>query len=70
MGVKFLKNIAAYFKAHPYYNSGVHLIAGVGLGALIAYPIIGIHPIRWGAGLLIIAALGHLYPLVQKRGKR
>ena len=65
-GEAILKKVIAYFKAHPCYNSVVHIIAGIGIGALIAYPVIGIHPVRWGIGLLVIAVLGHLYPLMVK----
>ena len=61
---KAIKKIKKYFTKHPDYNSIIHLIAGIGLGILITYPIVGSHPIRWAATLFVVAILGHLYPLV------
>lgn len=57
------KKIESYFKKHPYYNSVVHLLIGAGVGVLVTYPFIGIHPLRWGVGFLILGVLGYLYPL-------
>lgn len=56
-----------YFKKHPNYNSLVHGVAGIGIGVLITYPLVGAHPLRWGLGLLVLAILGHLYPLTLKK---
>ena len=55
-----------YFKKHPYFNSVVHVLAGVGIGFIAAYPLIGTHPIRWGAAFLAVAVLGHLWAATQK----
>lgn len=61
------KTIMAYFKLHPMYSGAVHLIAGIGIGALLAYPIFGLHPVRWGIGLIALAILGKVYPLMMKK---
>ncbi len=55
----------AYFKKYPMYNSFVHVVIGLGLGALLTYPVAGAHPLRWGLGILAIGLLGHLYPMVE-----
>ncbi|MCL4418597.1 hypothetical protein M1146_00680 [Patescibacteria group bacterium] len=55
------KKATNYFKNHPEYNSLVHAIGGLGVGILIASPIIGPHPVRWGLGLLVLSILGHVY---------
>ncbi|OGG15897.1 hypothetical protein A3D78_06975 [Candidatus Gottesmanbacteria bacterium RIFCSPHIGHO2_02_FULL_39_14] len=64
---KYAKKIRQYFSDHPDYNSAVHLIAGVGIGILLTYPLVGQHPIRWSVVLLVVALLGHLYPLAVKK---
>lgn len=56
-----MKRAEAYMKKHPMYNSLVHAIGGIGIGILIASPVAGIHPVRWGAAFLVVSALGHLY---------
>lgn len=61
------KQIKAYFKAHPIYNSTIHVIAGIGLGALFTYPVFGGHTLRWGVGFIILGLLGHLYPIVTRK---
>lgn len=61
------KKIENYFKQHPTYNSIVHILAGMGIGVLITYPIVGTHPLRWGLVLLVLGVLGHLYPLYFKK---
>ena len=60
------KKINQYFGSHVIYNSTIHVIAGIGIGILITYPLIGAHPVRWGAVFLIAGILGHLYPLIHK----
>jgi len=65
--VRILQQIEKYFASHVRYNSLVHVIAGIGIGILITYPLIGAHPIRWGLVFLGLGVLGHLYPLIQKR---
>lgn len=60
------KKIEKYFKSHPFYNSSVHLIGGMGLGIFITYPLVGEHPLRWAIVLLSVGILAHLYPLAIK----
>ena len=62
---KTYDKIMKYFKAHPVYNSVVHVMAGIGLGLLLARPLID-HPVKWGVGLIVVAVLAHLYPLMKK----
>ncbi|MDO8577238.1 MAG: hypothetical protein Q7R82_02755 [Candidatus Daviesbacteria bacterium] len=61
-----IKQIEKYFSSHVRYNSLVHVIAGIGIGILITYPLAGVHPVRWGIALVAIGILGHLYPLLKK----
>ncbi len=56
-----MKKAKDFMKKHPEYNAAVHAIGGVGIGLLIAYPVAGIHPVRWGVAFLILSILGHLY---------
>lgn len=62
-----MKKITAYLGKHPVYNSFIHLLIGIGIGALLAYPFFGTHPLRWGLGLIVLGLLGHLYPLILKK---
>ncbi|MFH1186884.1 MAG: hypothetical protein V1697_01775 [Candidatus Levyibacteriota bacterium] len=57
------KTAISFFKKHPVYNALVHLVAGAGIGILIAYPVVGAHPLRWGIILLMVVVLGYLPPL-------
>lgn len=59
-----MKKATAYIKKHPVYNSIIHAIGGIGIGIIIASPIAGIHPIRWGIAFLIVSLLGHIYAWV------
>lgn len=61
------KRITSYFKKHVTYNSFVHVVGGMGIGVLIASPIVGIHPLRWGLGLIGLSLLGHLYAAVSEK---
>lgn len=61
------KKITSYLEKRPIYNSSIHIIIGVGIGILITYPFVQTHPVRWGAALLVIGILGHLYPLTIKK---
>lgn len=65
--MKELKKIENYFKKHPMFNAAVHATAGLGVGILITYPLVGEHPVKWGLTLLGLAVLGHLYPLWLKK---
>ncbi len=62
-----VKKIREYFKKHTEYNAIVHAIGGIGVGILIASPLIDPHPVRWGLTLLVIAVAGHLYPLMAEK---
>lgn len=57
------KKMKKYFSEHPYYNAGVHLVIGMGLGILLTWPVFMPHPVRWGVGLIVLGILGHFYPL-------
>ncbi len=61
------KQAEKYFRTHPLYNAVVHVIGGIGIGILITYPFVGSHPLRWGAILLLLSLLGHLYPSTIKK---
>ena len=50
-----------YFSKHVLFNSLIHAIGGMGLGVLLASPLMFPHPVRWGVALLGVAILGHLY---------
>jgi len=58
---------AKYFTKHPAFNSLVHLIGGIGIGALLAFPIFGMHIVRWRITLLVVAFIGHLYAWYSKK---
>lgn len=55
------KKVKQYFSKHPGRNAISHLFIGIGLGILITYPFIGIHPLRWGVFFLALGVIGHLY---------
>ena len=63
---KYCKNIKKYFGKNPMFNGATHVLAGIGVGILITYPWIGIHPVRWGIAFLVLATLGHLWAAMQK----
>ena len=63
------KQVSAYFSKHPTYNGITHLLIGVGLGVLLTYPFFGVHPVRWGVGLIALGFLAHLYPLTLKKSR-
>lgn len=67
MFVKEYKKVRTYFAKYVDYNSLVHLVGGVGIGILIASPFAFPHPVRWGAALIALGLLGHLYPLIAKK---
>lgn len=64
---KYIRDIEKYFSKHVHYNAIVHAIGGIGIGILIARPFAGVHPMRWGVALLVVALLGHLKPLLMKK---
>lgn len=56
---KLEKNMMKHFEKNPRFNSYVHVVAGVGIGFLLAYPVAGVHPIRWGIAFLALSFFGH-----------
>lgn len=64
--IKQYHQVEKHFSKHPNENALVHSIAGIGIGILIARPFAGVHPMRWGVALLVLALLGHLKPLILK----
>lgn len=50
-----------FLKKNPTYNAVIHALGGVGVGILIASPVAGTHPVRWGVAFLAISLLGHIY---------
>lgn len=64
---KVYKKLVKYMSTHATYNAGVHLMIGMGIGILAAWPVFLPHPVRWGVGLIALGLLGHLYPLVVKK---
>ncbi len=64
--MKQIKKLEKYFSKHVWYGNFVHVLAGVGIGILITYPLAGVHPIRWGLALLGLGILGHFWPLIGK----
>lgn len=46
---------------YPAYNATIHALGGIGIGILIASPIAGTHPVRFGVTFLVLSILGHIY---------
>jgi hypothetical protein len=55
-----------YYTKHPTDNAIVHTLAGIGIGFLLTYPVVGMHPVRFGVAFLALAVIGHLYAATQK----
>ena len=60
---KYYKRGVKYLSVHPSYNAWVHILAGIGFGFLLTYPLAGNHPVRWAVVFLVLSALGHLYAM-------
>ena len=58
---KFYKKMLKYFAKNSSYNSFVHFLGGLGVGFLLAYPIAGIHPVRWGLAFIGLSLAGHVW---------
>ncbi len=56
-----MKKVMTFAKKHPAYIGTIHALGGIGIGILIASPIAGIHPVRWGIAFLGLSILGHVY---------
>jgi len=64
---KKYQKVQKYFARHSSYSAVVHLIVGIGIGIFITYPLVGLHPLRWSLGFLVVGILGHLYPLMVEK---
>lgn len=60
---KYFKQSLKYFSKNPEFNAIVHALGGIGLGVLLANPLAGSHPVRWGIAFLLISLLGHLWTM-------
>ncbi len=65
----YYKKAIKYFSSHPIYNAIVHLLAGVGVGILIARPFDQGHPVQLAGIFIAAAVIGHLIPFLQKNKK-
>ena len=63
---KYIKSITKYFTKHIEYNSAVHVLIGIGIGALLTYPVAGSHPVRFGVVFLVLGILGHVWAATHK----
>jgi hypothetical protein len=64
--MKIYKNAMKFFAKYPNQNFFISLIAGIGLGFLLTYPVAGPHPVRWGLVFLLMAAVGFWWAGQQK----
>lgn len=60
------KTMMKYFGKHVEFNSVVHVLIGVGIGALLTYPVAGMHPVRFGLIFLILGLGGHIWAATHK----
>ncbi len=56
-----MKKALAFAKKHPVYIATIHAIGGIGVGIIIASPLAGTHPVRWGFAFIVVSLIGHLY---------
>jgi len=61
---KYSKASQRYFSKHVDFSGIVHICVGIGIGALITYPIAGSHPVRFSVTFLIIGILGYIWAAV------
>lgn len=59
--IKYYKRSIKYFSKYPDFNGLVHILAGIGIGFMLTYPLAGEHPIRWGLTFLTLALIGHIW---------
>jgi hypothetical protein len=44
-----------------------NIVIGIGVGALLSNLVFGLHPIKWGLGLITVGVLIYLYPKLMKK---
>lgn len=64
--IKYYKASQKYLAKHVDFNGLIHLLGGMGIGFLLAYPVAGIHPVRFGVFFLVLSAIGHIWAATQK----
>jgi hypothetical protein len=62
---KYCKATMKYFEKHAGFNGLTHISLGVGIGALLTYPVAGVHPVRFGLVFLILGIIGHVWAATQ-----
>ncbi len=58
---KIYKSAMRFFAKNPHTNAFVHVLGGIGIGFLLAYPVAGAHPVRWGLLFLGLSIAGHVW---------
>ncbi len=56
---KYYKRILKFYAKHPIYANAIHVLGGMGLGIMLARPLDGGHPMRWGVAFLVLSVAGH-----------
>jgi len=64
--MNYYKNAMKYFSKYPDQCIFVNLLTGVGLGFMLTYPVVGVHPIRWGLLFLGMGVVGFIWAGLQK----
>lgn len=59
--MKYIKHINKFLSKNTEFNSVIHAMLGIGVGILITYPLIGVHPLRWAIFFIGIAVIGHIW---------
>lgn len=56
---KIYKRIMKYYAKHQIYADAIHVLGGIGIGILLARPMAGDHPVRWGITFIVLSLAGH-----------
>lgn len=64
--MKSVKAVMKYFSKHPGFNGTTHVLAGIGIGMLLTYPVAGSHPVRWALFFLVLGLAGHVWAATHK----
>ncbi len=56
---EYVRRSSKYLSKYPTFNAIIHMLAGVGIGFLLTYPVAGSHPVRYGVAFLALAVIGH-----------